>query len=349
MSTYRDPALWPFSHKSPWNLPIATTATYESNTDPATVDLINTAHFPFFQADGGFEKAITYASSTDPQYRFESTTATKAEAQFHMPVGTLPNSGSDSNLIIVHPSRRWVHESWNTGDVEELPDITTVGKVARVDLHGLGIGPFGGIRAYGGSLFAGLIRKWEIDPTDPDYTDGVIRHAIAISMPNTAFKATGGTVGYDGRGYGKRTGYVWPATDEDQISGTHPYGGDLPMGSLVAIPPGVDTTAITQTSPWGDASYAIAKALQDYGAYLVDSAGSFNFVSVPGLPQSILDEFQTGSAVNPVADMRAELRVVSNSALATPGGGAWLGDASNRRAALAPPLPGTDPEYPPAP
>jgi len=60
---------------------------------------------------------------------------------------------------------------------------------------------------------------------------------------------------------------VWPATNVDGVFGA--YSGNIPMGSLWVIPSGVDLNSLGLSSP---EAIAYAKAIQQYGAYVVDSA-----------------------------------------------------------------------------
>ena len=132
--------------------------------------------------------------------------------------------------------------------------------------------------AYGGSAIGGLIRRWEIDPTDPNYT-GDIRHALAIALRGDQLLYTGklpaGAYGdsYDARGYGLKLGYVWPATEQDYNSDTV-YSGTVPMGTYLAIPATVDLTTLGLSTGPG---MMMAKALQDYGSYITDRSGTSSF------------------------------------------------------------------------
>jgi hypothetical protein len=95
------------------------------------------------------------------------------------------------------------------------------------------------------------------------------------------------------------------------------------MGTLCAIPPNIDLGALDLNQD----ALAVARALQDYGAYVVDSANQFVLYAEPGA---------NIRRVNAVRDqlviIRAQLRVVENSAPDNiAGGGA-------RRKPLAAPL-----------
>ena len=156
-----------------------------------------------------------------------------------------------------------------------------VGRVEVVDLHGYGIGPDNGVRAYGGSALGGLIRNWEIDPSDPNYTDGVIRHPLAMALPSTMLRYDNGDPGYDANGYGTALGYVSPATEQDYDS-PWTYSGVIPMGSRVVLPTAVDIDSLDLTPE----QRTIAQALQDYGGYVTDRTApdTVAFYAEPSTP-----------------------------------------------------------------
>jgi hypothetical protein len=190
--------------------------------------------------------------------------------------------------------------------------------VAFSSITGSGLGPKAGIRASGLSSLGGLIRRWEVDPSQPGYTDGVIRHALAISVPPAMLSYTGGSAGYDANGNGTETGYVWPATSQDWGS-QYKYTGNLPMGSLLAIPKSVDLTRLGLDAQ----NYQLAKAMQDYGGYVVDMAGSFNWYAEPTLAGTAWDSAVRGTPNwgAGLKTIRSLLVVVSNNGPTSVGGG----------------------------
>jgi hypothetical protein len=255
------------------------------------------------------------ATAGDPLVTLEDAVHGE-RTQILIPSGAVPAAGSDSNMAILQPDGTTV-DVWSVHWVNST--TLSVSRFERTSLSGSGLGPQAGIRASGLSSIGGLIRKWEIDPTDPGYTDGVIRHAVAISVPSGMLRYDGGSPGYDADGYGTALGYVWPATEQDYDS-PWSYGGALPMGSLVAIPRSVDITQLGLNAQ----TLAIARALQDYGGYIVDRAGdgTVSLYAEPGVPDSWTDSVTgptwTGAQLTAV---RQQLRVVANSSPATIGGG----------------------------
>jgi hypothetical protein len=274
-------------------MPIGSGAQYERPSDARTANLLDTRFGPAVNA-AWYSHPIYQARSTDPT---ATVTANGSTSRYQMPAGSTAAQGSDKHLHVIQPDGRTLYESWLTNG---SGTNWTSGYLVRTDLQGPGMGQ-GGVRAYGGSAIGGLIRNWELN-------GGGIRHALAIGAPDGIL----------------RRGQVWPATVEDGNSNT--YYGQVPMGSLAAIPPSVDIASLG-LSPQGR---MIAQALQDYGAYLVDRAGTVALFAEPSLEGS--------PALNALradwAKIRAQLRVVTNNGPSSVGGG------GTPRAPLAPPFAG---------
>jgi phosphoribosylformylglycinamidine (FGAM) synthase PurS component len=103
------------------------------------------------------------------------------------------------------------------------------------------------------------------------------------------------------------------------------YLGHIPLGQLVALPPEVDLKSL-DLSPQG---YAIARALQDYGTYDVDSGGAFAIYVEPTAANDL------GKAEEDLRRIRPLLRCVTNNRPDFAGGG---GPNALRRALKAPPF-----------
>ena len=284
---------WPFSSTSPWNMPIGSLARYESATSPRTANLLDGRSAPWVNA-GQYSHPVVRASSSDPMATFRRPG--HPDVQYRVPNSARPANGSDAHLHVVDPTGRYVDESWLTKGAN--PSWTT-GYHVRTDLYGPGVGA-GGVRAYGGSAIGGLIRQWELD-------EGRIRHALALAVD----------------GFQLARGPVWPASSEDGNASSS-YSGRNPMGTLAAIPPSVDVTRLGLSAT----GVVVARALQDYGAYVVDRSSAFTFFAEPSAEgTAALTELRRD-----IGRIRAELRVVTNNSALTPGGGGVP------RAPLAPPL-----------
>jgi hypothetical protein len=294
----RDAALWPFTRTSPWNMPIGSGASYQRATDAATANLIDGRFTPWLNFDQ-YSHPVYFASSSDPWATFTRPDGRAGPWSLNVPSSARPAAGGDQHLHVVSPDRRFLHESWLT---EGANPRWTTGHLVRTDLRGTGIGSrpgvSEGVRAYGGSAIGGLIRKHEI-------ANRHIPHAIAMAMTTAQL----------------RKGYVWPATIEDG-GGNNKYHGQVPMGSLVAIPPSVNINALGLSAD----GLALARALQDYGGYATDQAGAFIMAFVePGA-----DSARVGAMRADLGKIRSHLRVVTNNTPTSVGGG------GTPRAPLAP-------------
>jgi len=132
----------------------------------------------------------------------------------------------------------------------------------RGSLTGTGIQPGGlSTRASGFVNFAGLIRPTELRA-------GVIRHALTFGYPFT-----------------KGGGPVRPATSSDGRASTQDGWGGLarpanalpiPEGARVQLDPTLDLGALG-LKPW---QRAVARALQVYGMFLVDTSGNMSLAAM---------------------------------------------------------------------
>jgi hypothetical protein len=215
-----------------------------------------------------------------------------------------PSNDADRHLSLIDPMQHHVIDMY-AASTALWPIRITAGTLGEFDLYGDGVTPMSGAgytysgRAYGGSAIGGLVRTWELQA-------GQIRHALAFAIPQTQMKK----------------GPVWPATSEDVD--TSRYVGNVPMGSLVAIPSGVDVNALGLSA----VGLQLAHALQLYGAYLVDSGDDFALFAEPGAA-SLVNHPGLGSDE---ATLRSVLRCVSNNGPSSVGGG------GTPLAPLAPPL-----------
>jgi hypothetical protein len=276
-------ALWPFSSSSPWNMPIGSRASFESATATRTANLLDPSISTWVNIDQ-YSHPIYQASVLDPLAVF--TRAGYANVSIRVPANATPAAGTDRHLHVIDPTGHYVDENWHVGGT--FPNLTT-GYHVRTDLYGPGVGE-GGVRAYGGSAIGGLIRTWELQ-------QGSIRHALAIAITNSQLER----------------GPVWPATLEDGDAGST-YAGQVPMGTLAAIPSSVNVAGLG-LSPTG---LALARALQNYGAYVVDRTyGCVCFFAEPSAAGTqAARDLRTDAA-----KLRPYLRVVANNGLFSVGGG----------------------------
>lgn len=256
----RDYLKWPFLPASIWNLPIGASARF------AGPPIVTPPTAQAFFEDPDILILRPEAPMTDVYYNGDGWTggsrcAPQGGVLFTAPIpadfvvaGASPTNTPNNALAVLladkhtllqgQPFTRCVANSPPTCMFSDAPGVE--------DLYGYGVSGY-----HGGSHLSsigGCIRLGELLP------GGAIRHAIQLGL------------------YGRENlsaqlgGYRWPALTADSgyttlYGGTHP---ELRMGSLLAIPPTVSMDSLAfETQP----AQIIFRALQDYGAYVVDDSG----------------------------------------------------------------------------
>ncbi|RCJ19827.1 hypothetical protein A6S26_03580 [Nostoc sp. ATCC 43529] len=300
----RDAAYWPFATNSPWNMPIGSKAKFEPVSSPQWTT--NALKYGFIINSTDYTIPVYIATYSDPirkVYRTDNKTQGYVAFQQRVPDSAKPSPGGDAHLAIIDQTHSYVTEMLrgkrrSDGNLEApFPN--------KIDLRGTGIfKDYHGSCAYGGSCIAGLIRKGEIKTG--------INHALRISITTAVLNKNAPA--------GKP--YVWPANTADDGDGRSYKGtGNVYMGSLLAIPPNVN---IEEIASKGTPAYNLAKALQDYGAYVVDR-GHLNLYAEP----TAKDEVKTLMYNSSIPKY---LQVVVNNSPSSVGGG------GKRRRPLAPPV-----------
>jgi hypothetical protein len=191
----------------------------------------------------------------------------------------------------------------------------------ELDIHGQGIE--GGHGGSGMSSIGGTIRKGELTSETP------IRHALKITLYAQQFIAFNN----DGT-----RGYRWPALRADGYATASSYGGQTPaleMGALLALKPNLSAEALGVKTPIGK---KIFKAMQDYGAYLVDDSycSCHNITAEQGVEAELKAKYGygmqggSGEFLNDINRIWTALSVINNNAPNRKGGG------GTPRVALAP-------------
>jgi hypothetical protein len=279
-------ALLPFAPDSVWRAALGADARYEAPTDARTARLVAAGNGTWLNAER-WSIPVVQASGSDPLVFVDDRWRT--DATIRIPAGTAAAAGDDGHLVVIAPDGATADEFFGVQQV--APDRWTSKRHHVTNLSGSGIGPDAGVRAYGGSALGGLVRAWEVDPSHPAYVDGVIRHPLALALPPEVLGA----------------GFVAPATEEDSDAATS-YTGNVPMGTRVAIPRSVDLGALGLPPE----VLALGRALQDYGAYVVDRAsGAAVFYAEPAVPVRWRDAVRgPSSSGGHLARLRSLLRVV---------------------------------------
>ncbi len=156
------------------------------------------------------------------------------------PLACGEDSDQDNHMLIVDLVNRCEYSLWQA---RKINGNWIASFASGISIDGSGIYP-GGISTRGSGLpfLAGMIWPDEL-------ADGVINHALAFSYPLT-----------------KSGGPVAPATASDGVTNSV---NAIPIGAKIRLDPDLDLNTLTLT----DYEMTIAKALQIYGMYLVDTGG----------------------------------------------------------------------------
>lgn len=281
----RDKFLWPFAADSPWNRPLGRNARYQPIRTPG-IDLAA-------ELRGGRQLRLVLREllrAPAQQIVVDGRPAGSVRMLPGLPLPPAPGA----IISFVDPA---------TGAITELlqPRWLADGRleargVARSSARGPGFLDDGSaLTASGASALGGVLRSGELSHG--------LRHALALNIPRSAL---GGPA-------------VWPARPGLNA----PRGsGNLALGSLLALPPDLDlaTLGLGTSGP----AYELARALQDYGAYVADC-------SLPGVRLAVAGNVPP-DLEQTLIRLLPHLQVVTNHTPETPGGG---GDP---RRPAAPPL-----------
>jgi len=313
--------VWPFSSKSPWNMPIGSNANYV----PAN---IQQAYFA-----GADEEYISKINANDPVRSVYAPgawgpgrctgTTSQGTMQFPnnliVPDATTTSTPNNSSAFLMPDGK-------NIVQLNPLARCKVGSNVygwrdANVDIYGDGIsGSHGGS---GLSAIGGSVRLGELTGSAP------IRHALKIELWAQKYYYYAGA----------NSGYRWPADRADNYAADayHGTNSSLVQGSLLAIPPTVTESSLgLQTK----AGRKLFHALQDYGAYVVDdSAWDCHSMAVE---KGVIEQFRNsfgydfqgtnGMFYDDYMKLFKALAIVDNNKPSRVGGG------GNPRAPLAPPI-----------
>ncbi|CAM2064476.1 hypothetical protein SCOR_03845 [Sulfidibacter corallicola] len=158
------------------------------------------------------------------------------------PVDCGEDSDQDNHMVVLDPVGRCEYGLWQARKHED--GTWTASYAAAIGMDSEGIYPTGmSTRGSGFSFLGGLIWPDEL-------RDGRIGHALVFSYP---FARSGGPVS--------------PATDSD---GTSDLSSAIPEGARLQLDPELDLDSLDLTAY----ERTIARALQEYGMFLVDQGGS---------------------------------------------------------------------------
>ena len=238
-----------YSPTSFWNQPIPANAAIDPHSD----EIIRTAILPYaaqsaFSNGDDWGISLVHASATDKRYTIVCTLYyDTGPVSFRIPKGARPTTGSDHHLVVIDGDQEldmWAavydknKDAWSAG-ARFIGNLNGWGAYAPPGKHA------GGAVAAGYCGMGGVVRPEEM-------AQGHIDHALSVMVP------------------APRTGYVGPATATD---GTNPNPLALPEGAHIQLDPTFDVDA----QPWPSWEKTLAKALQNYGAYVSDTGGALAF------------------------------------------------------------------------
>ncbi|HJL17838.1 MAG TPA: hypothetical protein RMH99_19390, partial [Sandaracinaceae bacterium LLY-WYZ-13_1] len=265
------PGVWrPFADDSPWNTPIPADVAIRSDSDALVEALATSSDWP------GLQVAITpwsvpvyeVGGAGVPLVEVHSPISNEGlEHTFRWPVppDAAPAPESDAHMTIIDRATGREYDFWAAR--RRADGSWECGLCSTADLDGSGVRPpkggarpwyeSHGSRACGFPLMAGLIRAEEL-------AAGRIEHALVLAYPAL-----------------RRRWFTPPASTGHPDNGLLREDFGIPCGGRVQLDPSVDVDALG-LSPAGR---AIARALQEYGAYVGDFAGSIN-VYADGSPEA---------------------------------------------------------------
>jgi hypothetical protein len=237
----------PYAASGPWNTPIPAGAKTDSSRRlPAGLLTSDPTQYTFPVYEVATATPSVFVRIRDTYSNVVSPT--RLEKQFHLrvrvplPAGAVASGGSDGQLVVV---RSQTGDEWGFWHLDRVSGEWVATNAYHFNVHWSGVPPPGfGSRGAGVPYLAGLIRPCEIE-------QGHINHALALAyaFPSPAF--------------------VYPARKSDGLgSPDH----DFPEGTRLQLDPSLDEGDLAALGIAGPA-LTIARALQRYGAYVVDNSG----------------------------------------------------------------------------
>jgi hypothetical protein len=245
----KSPPRAPYSSTSPFNQLIPPDPAIDPNSADMVEGLTQAAErHGVVVAVKRFSVPIFHADASTPRYNVRLTASWRAAdylLDVPIPDDARPAAGDDEHMIIIDTTTGCEYDLY---DADRLETTWEADWANALPLSSRGVYEKGlSARGSGFGLFAGLIRPREL--RNPDGSAGRIPHALVFNTP-----------------YVKAGGPVLPATESDGSSG---LSYSIPQGARVQLDPNFDLSTLSK--PY---ERVIARALQEYGAYVSDTSGS---------------------------------------------------------------------------
>lgn len=245
----------PFTDNSPWNTPIGANPAIDRYSSKMLDTLRNTITDGQITSDPNqYSYPVYYVDKRTPRwdipcvnykctiYTPDGVTRTTMLKDVPLPVDALPSTGSDGQIIVIDTDSGTEYDLWQ---VKRTSSGWTASNASIYNIGWDGAPENYGSRGAGVPYYAGLVRPWEID-------QGRIEHALAFAYPTPAEDRC-----------------VYPASKTDGRSDL-PYA--IPEGARIQLDPSLTEADFKR---WGlsRTGIIIAKAMQEYGMYLIDISG----------------------------------------------------------------------------
>lgn len=228
-----------FKNTSPWNMPISANVQFDPASSSMASELSNGYHVPTMFNYG---MPIYTSTANDPLYTVQDSgkdSAFDAYQPIHIPDTAAPSPKEDHWMFIYDQTKNLLFEMWNTSRSGNTWN-THAGDVYSPTGDGV-LQVDGSLQGgNGASYFGGVI-------TDVDIARGYIDHALSLASQYTS------------------SSFRYPMSRSD---GGH---GDIPTGARIQLDPSVDCDTLPGASV---GEKMICRALETYGGYLRDTAGS---------------------------------------------------------------------------
>lgn len=245
----------PFASDSPFNVPVVD----HPAIDPGSSAMVSRAarEKQLYANLVEFGVPVYTASARTPRrtvscHRSESWGTCPLEAApMPVPDGASPSSGSDGAMVVIDPGTGTVGEYWQAARAGDAWSASW-GAVNPLDGSGWG----GSSTGSGASRLAGVVRLSEMQSRR-------IEHALVLQSDNVCSDVVRP-----------------PAMKTD---GDSTRTDCLPEGARLQLDPSIDVSALPGITP---GELAVARALQVYGAYVIDRTGASLSMSFERAPDA---------------------------------------------------------------